>query len=135
MPFRLGAETERKLADRADIDGVSAPALLERLVIEGVDQLRHPGIVYRGPAHARRAALSAGPDVWEVIARLRELDGSEEERIVVLCAESALHPRLIRAAVDYAAEHGEEIESRIDRNRRVAENSRRAVQERARLFV
>ncbi len=40
----------------------------KRLIIEGVDPLDHPGIVYRGPSHDRRAALAGGPDVWEIIA-------------------------------------------------------------------
>ena len=47
--------------------------MLERLIIEGVDTLDHPGIVYRGPSHDRRAALAADPDVWEIVGRLRDL--------------------------------------------------------------
>src|ERR1035441_2649124 len=73
---------------------------------------------------AARAALAAGPGVWEVIARLQELDGSEEQRISLLAAESDLHPRLIRIALDYAAEHPDEIRGRIDRNRSLAERNR-----------
>jgi hypothetical protein len=71
---------------------MTATALLDQLIVEGIDQLDSPGIVFRGPAHDRRAALAAGPDVWEVVARLQELDGSEEQRISVLAAESDLHP-------------------------------------------
>jgi len=73
--------------------------------------------VFRGPVHDRRAALAAGPDVWEIIARLQELDGSEELRISTLSAESELPPRLIRIALNYAAEHADDIKQRIDRNR------------------
>jgi hypothetical protein len=97
---------------------------VERLIVECIIQLDHPGIVFRGPAHDRRAALAAGPDVWEVIARLQELDGTEEHRIATLSGESDLHPRLIRVAVDYAAEHPDEIRERIDRNRAMVERSR-----------
>ena len=82
-----------------------------------------------------RAALAAGPDVWEVIARLQELDGAEEQRISVLGAESDLHPRLIRVAVDCAAEHPGEIRQRIDRNRSVAERSRSASAQREALLA
>ncbi len=123
------------LAVRAEREGTSATALLERLILEGVQQLDHPGIVFRGPAHDRRAALAAGPDVWEVISRLQELEGSEEERIGVLSEETGLHPRLIRLAVDYAVEHVDEIRSRIDRNRELAERSRSAAQRRADLIA
>ncbi|MER7115556.1 hypothetical protein ACWGRK_09330 [Saccharomonospora azurea] len=133
--FRISAEAKRVLAVRAEREGTSATALLERLILEGVQQLDHPGIVFRGPAHDRRAALAAGPDVWEVISRLQELEGSEEERIGVLSEETGLHPRLIRLAVDYAVEHVDEIRSRIDRNRELAERSRSAAQRRADLIA
>jgi hypothetical protein len=111
------------------------PASLRPLIIEGIDQLDYPGIIFRGPAHDRRAALAAGPDVWEVVARLRELEGSEEQRISLLAAESDLHPRLIRIALDYAAEHAGEVRKRIGRNRDMAERSRRMAQERESLLA
>jgi hypothetical protein len=133
--FRISAEAKRVLAVRAEHEGTSATALLERLILEGVQQLDHPGIVFRGPAHDRRAALAAGPDVWEVISRLQELEGPEEERIAVLSEETGLHPRLIRLAVDYAVEHVDEIRARIDRNRELAERSRLAAQRRADLIA
>jgi hypothetical protein len=114
---------------------VTATALLDQLIVEGVDQLDYPGIIFRGPAHDRRAALAAGPDVWEVIARLQDLAGSEEQRIGLLAEESDLHPRLIRIAVDYAAEHPDEARELIDRNRVAAERSRTVVQQREALLA
>src|SRR5260370_22933817 len=42
---------------------MTATALLDQLIIEGVDQLDYPGVTFRGPAHDRRGALAAGPDV------------------------------------------------------------------------
>ena len=114
---------------------MTATALLDQLIIEGIDQLDYPGIIFRGPAHDRRAALAAGPDVWEVIARLQDLDGSEEQRISLLAAESDLHPRLIRIALDYAAEHPDEIRERIDRNRAMAERSHGMARQREALLA
>lgn len=133
--FRIDKDTRQRLAVRAEQDGMSATALLERLILDGVDALDHPGIVHRGPAHDRRAALAAGPDVWEVVARLQELDGSEEQRIATLAAEIDLHPRLIRIAIDYAAQHAEAVQARIARNGAAAEASRRNVEHRAALFA
>jgi hypothetical protein len=109
--------------------------LLDQLIIEGIDQLDYPGIIFRGPAHDRRAGIAAGPDVWEVVARLQELEGSEEQRIGLLAAESDLHPRLIRIALDYAAEHAEEVRERIGRNRAMAERSHRMAQQREALLA
>jgi hypothetical protein len=133
--FRISESARRRLTTRAAQDGISATALVERLIVEGVEQLDFPGVVFRGPAHDRRAALAAGPDVWEVIARLRELEGSTEERIATLSEESELHPRLIRLAVDYAAEHPDEIRQRMDRNDEMAERSRKAAQQREALLA
>ena len=124
-----------RLASRAAREGTTATALLDQLIIEGIDQLDYPGIIFRGPAHDRRAALAAGPDVWEVVARLQELEGSDEQRISLLAGESDLHPRLIRIALDYASEHAGEVRERIARNRAMAERSRRMAQERESLLA
>lgn len=132
--FRISEEARARLAEQAAREGTSATALLERLILEGVDALEHPGIVFRGPPHDRRAALAAGPDVWEVIARLRELEGSEEQRIAALAAESDLHPREIRLALDYAAAHPEDVQARIESNETAAAASRQAAQQRAELL-
>src|SRR5580692_9705237 len=110
--FRISDTARTRLASRAAREGMTATALLDQLILEGIDQLDYQGITFRGPAHDRRAALAAGPDVWEVIARLQELEGSEEQRISLLAAESDLHPRLIRIALDYAAEHAGEVRER-----------------------
>lgn len=122
--FRISESARTRLASRAAREGISSTALLEQLIVEGIDQLDYPGIVFRGPAHDRRAALAGGPDVWEVVARLQELDGSEEQRISLLAEESDLHPRLIRIALGYAAEHPDDVLARIERNRAMVERSR-----------
>ena len=124
--FRISDAARTRLAARAAREGTSATALLDQLIVEGTDQLDYPGIVFRGAAHDRRAALAAGPDVWEVIARLQELDGSQEQRISLLSKETDLHPRLIRVALDYAAEHPDDIRRRIDQNRAMAQRSQAA---------
>ena len=133
--FRISDAIKARLASRAAREGMTATALLGQLIVEGIDQLDYPGISFRGPAHDRRAALAAGPDVWEVVARLQELDGSEEQRITLLSGESDLHPRLIRIALDYAADHADEVRVRIDRNRAMAERSRLTSEQREALLA
>lgn len=133
--FRISDTAKRRLTSRAVQEGTSATALLGQLIIEGIDQLDYPGITFRGPIHDRRAALAAGPDVWEIVARLQELDGSEEQRISTLSAESDLHPRLIRIALDYAAENADEIRRRIDRNRVMAQRNLATSLQRAALLA
>jgi hypothetical protein len=133
--FRISDTTKARLASRAAREGMTATALLGQLIVEGIDQLDYPGIIFRGPAHDRRAALAAGPDVWEIVTRLQERDGSEEQRISLLSAESDLHPRLIRIALDYAADHTDEVRVRIERNRAAAERSRRTSEQREALLA
>jgi hypothetical protein len=132
--FRISDEARERLSRRAAFEGVSATTLMERLILEGVDTLGHPGIVFRGPPHDRWAALAGGPDVWEVVSRLRELRGREEQRIATLSEESELHPRQIRLALDYAATRAEEIEARIDRHNAAVEHSQAAAERRAALL-
>lgn len=133
--FRISDTARTRLASRAASEGMTATALLDQLIIEGIDQIDYPGIMFRGRAHERRAALADGPDVWEVVARLQELEGSEEHRISLLAAESDLHPRLIRIALDYAADHSDEVRARIDRNRLMAEQSRTMAAQRESLLA
>lgn len=125
--FRISPAAKTALADRAAREHTSATALLERLIIEGVEQLEYPGIIFRGAGHNRRAALAAGPDVWEVVSRLQDLDGTEEQRITTVSEETDLHPRLVRLALDYAATHTDEVQARIDDNRGAIEAVRQAV--------
>lgn len=133
--FRISDTARARLASRAAREGMTATALLDQLIIEGTSQLDYPGMIFRGPAHDRRAALAGGPDVWEVVARLQELEGSEEHRIGLLAAESDLHPRLIRIALDFAAEHADDIRERIARNRDMAERSSRMSRQRESLLA
>jgi hypothetical protein len=132
--FRISEAARDRLASHAAQEGTTATALLDQLIVEGVEQRDYPGIIFRGPAHDRRAALAGGPDVWEVVGRLQELDGTEERRVSVLADESGLHPRLIRLALDYAAEHPDDVLARIERNRAMAERSFAASQQREALL-
>ena len=133
--FRINEHARQRLASRAERERMSATALLERLIVEGVDALDHPGIIFRGPPHDRRAALASGPDVWEVIARLQDLEGSEEQRVATIADEIDLHPRQIRIAIDFAAERPDDVQARIARNRSAIEASQRAVRQRQALLA
>ena len=57
--FRISDTARTRLASRATREGTTATALLDQLIIEGIDQLDYPGIIFRGPAHDRRAGVAA----------------------------------------------------------------------------
>src|SRR5216683_2597679 len=46
--FRISDAAKTRLASRAAREGMTATALLDQLIVEGIDQLDYPGIVFRG---------------------------------------------------------------------------------------
>lgn len=120
---------------RAVSEGITERALLERLVVEGLDTLQHPGIVYRDGPTGRRAALAVGPDVWEVVSALRYTSGSDAERVAALAEQFDLHPRHIRTAIDFAAAHREDIDAQVAANDAAAERARQLAEQRAHLMA
>ncbi len=74
-----------------------------------------------GPS-GRRARLVGGPDVWEVIAVARDNDGDLEETAAYL--EMPLG--LVQAAASYYGAFPQEIDERIERNRRESEDAHAA---------
>lgn len=72
--------------------------------------------------------------MWEVVARLQELEGSEERRIATLAEESDLHPRQIRLALDYASERPDRVEARVARDRVAAAASEQSARRRTALL-
>lgn len=70
------------LADRlaafvAANPGMSLSSAANRLVDEALRMADHPGIIFRPGLTGRRAALAAGPDVWEVIRAVKSAHAAE----------------------------------------------------------
>ena len=122
--YRLTPEIKERLARRASTEGVTVTALVTRLLEQGLAAIEHPGIVYRPGPSGWRAGLAGGPDVDEVVRAVRS-SGAAGDRAVSVAADSlGIDPRLVRIAIDYAAEHLEEIESRLRENHEAAERVR-----------
>ena len=133
--YRMDPRVKARLEAQAAADGITERALLERLVVEGLDTLQHPGIVYRDGPTGRRAALAVGPDVWEVVSALRYTSGSDEERVAALAEQFGLHARHIRTAIDFAVAHREDIDEQVAANDAAAERARQLAEQRARLLA
>ena len=112
----LDATTLDRLAERERATGESRSQLAQRYIEEGLRMERHPGIVFRDGPTGRRAALVAGPDVWEVMAGLRDVDLTSDAEIKAEAAWLEMPVSRLRAALSYYAEFREEIDDRIDRN-------------------
>ena len=110
-------------------------ALIARLLEQGLAAIEHPGIVHRSGPSGWRAGLAGGPDVDEVVRRVRS-SGVADERAVSHAAESlGIDPRLVRVAIDYASEHLDEIEARLRENQQAAERVRDLAAARASLLA
>lgn len=105
-----------RLGRRSELAGTNKSRLAERYVDEGTRMDEHPGVIFRGGPAGRRAALAAGPDVWEVIAAMKDGAKRGEQAIQATAELLNLTVLQVRTAVRYYSEHPEEIDERIRRN-------------------
>ena len=97
------------------LSGSSAPA---PLVEEALRMDVHPGIASTDGPTGRRAAVFAGPDVWEVIRSLRSARETEPELtgddVVDLLSDATGLPAVgIGVALDYYSAYPDEIDAEI----------------------
>jgi hypothetical protein len=106
--------------------GSSFSSVANMFIDEALRAYEHPGIVFQAGTTGRRATLSGGPDVWEVIAALHairdESPGMAEETLLRELGEvTGLSVAQVRIAVRYYAAYPDEIDERIALNSEVAE--------------
>ncbi|HEY4025161.1 MAG TPA: hypothetical protein VGO86_01925 [Candidatus Dormibacteraeota bacterium] len=73
----------------------------------------HPGIVFKDGPSGRRAALAFGPDVWEVIKFLREIDERGPDGVVAAAEVLRLTEAQVRIATHYYSAYPDEIGEEI----------------------
>lgn len=78
----------------------------------------HPGVIFRPGPTGRRAALTGGPDVWEVIRAVKSAHATEpgldSDDLVSLVSDNTGVPlRLVTTAVRYWAAYPGEVEAEI----------------------
>ena len=132
--FRLPEELlERIEAESRDV-GASITQLVSSLLDEGLKTRRFAGVVYRGGAGGRRAAVVGGPDVWEVVRDLAAAPGRGMDRVENLVAETGLTAESVLLAADFYASFPEEIDELIQIDERAAEEVRRQIRRREQLL-
>ena len=94
--------------------GGNLSALAHRLVDEGLRMAEHPGIIFKPGPSGRRAALAYGPDVWEVVKFLREIDERGPAALVAAADVFAVDVSRITAAVSYYGDYRDEIDAQIE---------------------
>ncbi len=80
----------------------------------------HPGIVFKDGPSGRRAALAFGPDVWEIVKVLRELDERGSAAVTTAAELLVVTEAKVRLATHYYAAHPDEIDAEIDEADRVS---------------
>jgi len=135
VSYRLPPQLKSRLAERAAAEGTTETALVSRLLDEGLKTTAHAGIVYRGGAAGRRAAVAGGPDVWEIVAALRHAEGTGESRVSAAAEQLGLHEHIVRLAIAFASEYPGEVQDMISANEVAAERARQAASERERFIA
>lgn len=74
----------------------------------------HPGVIFKNGPSGRRAALAYGPDVWEIVKFLREVDERGPAALAAAAEVFALDVNRISTAVSYYADYRDEIDAEID---------------------
>ncbi|HSI97575.1 MAG TPA: hypothetical protein VK926_04370 [Gaiellaceae bacterium] len=117
---RYPSDTLRRLDERAQSEGHSRSTLIQRYVAEGIEMDEHPGIVFRSGPAGRRPGLTAGPDVWEVVAVFRSFEDVEQTAGWLDQPATA-----IEAALRYYDAHRPQIDDWIRRNEEAADAAER----------
>ena len=123
---RWSSEVVSRLKRRSEVVGTNKSRLAERYVDEGTRMDDHPGIVFRGGPTGRRAALAAGPDIWELMATLKSGEARGEAAIPATAELLGLTESQVRTAVRYYGAFPDEIDERIARNAKDADEAEEA---------
>jgi hypothetical protein len=106
--------------------GATPSGLAQRLVDEGLRMAEHPGVMFKDGPSGRRAALAFGPDVWEVVKFLREIDERGPDAVAAAAEVLSLSEAQVRIAMHYYSAYPEEIEEEVaqaDEESRAAETA------------
>lgn len=122
--LRIDTATRERLRARAEQEKVPAATVALRLLDEGLRMAAHPGVVFRSGPTGRRPALSAGPDIVEVVSVIQHLEQTGEEAEAEAARWLELPLTAVRAAVDYYLEFTDEIDQDIERREKVAAAAR-----------
>jgi len=116
MPLSIRFEAAllaRLRARAAATAGGNTSALAQRLVDEGLRMADHPGVIFKDGPTGRRAALAHGPDVWEVVKFLQEVDERGPAALDAAAEVFAVDVNRITTAVSYYGDYRDEIDAEI----------------------
>jgi hypothetical protein len=121
--LRLAPGLRQRLGEGARRAHMPERTLAQRYVEEGLRHDAHPLIQFLdGPSGRRASLVGRGLDVWEVVATVRDNEGSITEAAGYLRIPTGL----VEAAVAYYGEYRDEIDAEIEFNEAEYERGRAA---------
>ncbi len=118
MTIPLSIRFDRDVLDRlrrraAGTPGATPSGLVQQLVDEGLRMAEHPGVVFKDGPGGRRPALKIGPDIWELIKFLREIDERGERAIEAASEVFVVPDNAVRVGLAYYTSYPGEIDAWI----------------------
>lgn len=114
LSARVAPRTLQRLERRAQLQRRPKSALVEQYLEESLRMDEHPGIAFADGPAGRRAVLAArrGLDIWQIVSTVKANRGSVPDAAQVLVLSEAE----VRIALEYYADHPDEIDEWIRAN-------------------
>ena len=113
LSIRFDDRLLARLRRRANATSGTTSALAQRLIDEGLRMADYPGVIFKDGPSGRRAALAYGPDVWEIVKFLREIDERGPAALDAAAEVLAIDASRIAIAMSYYTAFPDEIDAEI----------------------
>lgn len=124
VSIRFDRDVLARLRQRAaSVPGATPSGLAQRLVDEGLRMADHPGVVFRDGPAGRRPALVVGPDVWELVVFLREIDERGQDAVAAAAEVFGVPEANVAAGIGYYAAFSDEIDAWITEAQEASERA------------
>lgn len=124
LSIRFDPEVLARLRSRAaSVPGATPSGLAQRLVDEGLRMAEHPGVVFRDGPAGRRPALVVGPDIWELVMFLEEIDERGADAVAAAAEILGVSAASVSAGIGYYAAYSAEIDAWIAESRAASERA------------
>jgi hypothetical protein len=136
LSIRFTPSLLARLRQRANATpGASAAGLAQRLIDEGLRMADHPGVIFKDGPSGRRAALGYGPDIWEIVKFLGEIDERGPAALDAAAEVFALDSSRVATAVSYYGNYPDEIDAEINEADEASERAEQAWRVQRRLIA
>jgi hypothetical protein len=115
--------------------GSTTSALAQRLIDEGLRMADHPGVIFKDGPSGRRAALGYGPDIWEIVKFLGEIDERGPAALDAAAEVFAIDSSRVSTAISYYSSYPDEIDAEVNEADEASERAEEAWRVQRRLIA